>query len=212
MIYPEIFNGFALGFFTDGNVGIDIEPTKHSIVYLPLQEHTDIVLIVEEDLKPRTADAVITKRKDVLLGVKVADCIPILLFDKERNIAAAVHAGWRGTAKGILKKTIRTMRNTYGSDPADILISMGPSIKKCCYEVSDEVIQAITQETGDGDYYSKTHLDLHGANRAQAVSSGIRLQSIDIIEECTCCSNGNYHSYRRDKGSRGRQGGFIGLP
>lgn len=211
MIYPEIFNGFALGFFTDGKVGIDIDALTHKKVYLPVQEHTDTVDFIEEDLRPRTADAVITKRDDILIGVKVADCVPILLFDRERSIAAAVHAGWRGTAKGILRKTITAMTNKYGSDPVDILISMGPSIKKCCYEVSDEVIQAITEETGVGDYHSKTHLDLHGANMVQAVSSGIRPEHIDIIEECTCCFNGKYHSYRRDNGARGRQGGFIGI-
>jgi YfiH family protein len=211
MIYPNIFNGFALGFFTNGEVGIDIKAITRKTVYMPKQEHTDIVDFIEEDLSPRTADAVVTKRNDILIGVKVADCVPILLFDRERSIAAAVHAGWRGIAKGILRKTITAMAVKYGSDPVDILISMGPSIRKCCYEVSDDVIQAITEETGNGDYHSKAHLDLQGANRLQAVSSGIIPEHVDLVDKCTFCSNGNYHSYRRDKGAQGRQGGFIGI-
>jgi YfiH family protein len=211
MIYPKIFNNLVLGFFTNGEVGIEIESISNKMVYFPIQKHTDIVTFVEEDLISRTADAVITKRNDILIGVKVADCIPILLFDREKNIAAAVHAGWRGTAKGILRKTISAMVDKYGSYPVDILISMGPSIRKCCYEVSNDVIQSIMEETGTGDYHSKTHLDLQGANSAQALSSGIIPEHIDMVDECTCCSNGSYHSYRRDKGAQGRQAGFIGI-
>jgi YfiH family protein len=211
MIYPEIFDGLALGFFTDREVGIEVETITHKSVYFPVQKHTDIVNFVEEDLRSCTADAVITKRKDILLGVKVADCVPILLLDRVKGIAAAVHAGWRGTAKGILKNTITAIVDKYGARPGDLLVAMGPSIKRCCYEVSDDVIQAITDKTGVGDYHGKAHLDLQGANRAQALSAGIRTEHVYLVEECTCCSDGKYNSYRRDKGSQGRQGGFIGI-
>jgi len=184
-------------------------------IYLPIQKHTNIIHILDPDLKPVVADAVITDKKHVLIGVLVADCVPILLYDNIRGIIGAVHAGWRGTAKQIIKETVRTMQERFGSMPADISVAVGPSIKQCSYEVDEDVSNAVIEATGEGDYYrrqgNKYFIDLSSANRIQALDMGVLSKNIWQSDECTFCKPEKYYSYRYSKGLSGRQGGFIGL-
>ncbi len=216
MIFPEIFDGHVMGFFTDRELGLNISGLTGRKVYIPKQEHTDKIIVVGKDLKQRAGDAVLTERHDILLGVTTADCVPILVYDKAVLVVGAIHAGWRGTAKGILKKTIEKMKKKYGSRPEDILISLGPSIRWCCYEVGEDVLKAVEKATGKGEYHKKQDgkicLDLQTANKVQAASVGVPEQNISMIEECTFCYPERYYSYRYNKKTKGRQGGFIGLP
>ena len=220
MIFPEIFDGHVMGFFTGREIGIDIEPVVHRRVYMPVQEHTGDITILKADLGPVTADAVITDRADILIGVQVADCVPILLYDRARQIIAAVHAGWKGTANGVLKKTVTTMQETFSCRPEDILMATGPAIKWCCYGVGRDVLEAVVRETGSsepqGEYHmerdGKLCLDLPSANKTQALSVNIPEHHIWTAEECTFCYPERFYSYRHSKGPTGRQGGFIGLP
>lgn len=221
MIYPEIFDGFVMAFFTDRDISLNVENITGRRVYYPIQKHTDKVILLKDKTTPVAGDAVITKRHDVLLGVKTADCVPILLYDKLCGAIGAVHAGWRGTAAGILKKTIVEMTRTFGTEPEDLIISIGPSIRWCCYEVGREVVDAVVKETGKGEYYrakksGKFCLDLQTANRQQAISMGVQERNISVIEECTFCYPERYYSYRyavkHGGPDSGRQGGFIGMP
>ncbi len=216
MIFPDIFDGHAMGFFTTKAMGSYIEEITGRKVYFPIQKHTDTVIELDPDLTPKEGDAVITDRANVILGVKVADCVPILIFDTRRFVIGAVHAGWRGTAKGILKKTISTLGARYRSRPEDLLLSIGPSIRQCCYEVDKDVADAVIHETGPGDYQIKKGdrfmLDLQRANMLQAMRLGVPESQIEAIEECTACHAEKYFSYRRDSKTSDRQGGFISLP
>lgn len=216
MIFPEIFDGFVMGFFTDRELGVDVEGLTGRKVYFPVQEHSDKVFEVKGGLKPAHADSVITERHDILLGVQTADCVPILIYDGLNLAIGAVHAGWRSTSMGILKKTVRAMGEKYGSRPEDLLVALGPSIRWCCYEVGEEVLEAVRKATGEGDYYmvreGKNCLDLQTANRLQALSLGVKGYNISVTEECTFCFHDRYFSYRYDRGNKGRQGGFIGMP
>jgi YfiH family protein len=215
MIFPEVFDGRVMGFFTDRELGTHIQGLTGRRVYLPTQEHTDEVIVLEKDLNTRVADALVTDRHDIMLGIQTADCVPILLFDKVHRAIGAVHAGWRGTAKGILKKTLKIMETRFGCDPRDVIVAMGPAIRWCCYEVADDVVEAVRQATEDDNYHKvedgKNCLDLQSANAAQALSAGITKDHISIIEECTYCFPETYYSYRYNKTDK-RQGGFIGLP
>jgi hypothetical protein len=216
LIFPEIFDGHVMGFFTDRTLGTSVESITHRRVYFPRQTHSDTVEIIDRNLEEREADAVITMRRDIILGVRTADCVPILLYDKKMLIIAAVHAGWRGTARGILKKTVARMQEVFLTRPEDILLAIGPSIGECCYEVEDHVAEAVSIGTGPGEYVSpraagRPHLDLQEANRVQALGLGIPEHQISVVDRCTCCSN-MFHSYRRDPSETGRQGGFIGFP
>jgi hypothetical protein len=188
---------------------------ENSSIYLSIQEHTDRVHILEGDFAPVIADAVITVRKSLLIGVLVADCVPVLLYDKEKGVIGAVHAGWRGTAKQILKKTIMKMQKTFGSLSKDILIAIGPSIRQCSYEVDRDVMVEIRKATGRGDYCiskgGKYFIDLSSANKVQAISVGVPEENIWQSDECTFCNPDRFYSYRYSGNTAGRQGGFIGM-
>lgn len=222
LIFPEIFGRGIKAFFTGKNPGADPERLseitlfKKQNIYMPIQRHTDKVLILNWDFDPKIADAVITNRKDVLIGVQTADCAPILLHDPGRHVIGAVHAGWRGTAEGILKKTIKMMEEKFYSLPSDIQVAIGPGIRWCCYNVGYEVMDVVKRSTGKGDYFTKKGekycLDLPAANKYQAVSMGILQENIWMSDECTFCLPGKYYSYRYAKGPTGRQGGFVAFP
>lgn len=254
IITPSVFNGFPVkAFFTTKTLdslesGVESEELKGKVskllnmspenIYLPIQKHTDKVLIVDYDVEPKIADAVITNRKDILLGVQVADCVPILLYDMKKNVVGAVHAGWRGTAEKILKKTIKAMTERFYSISSDIMVAIGPAIRWCCYGVGREVIEAVVKATGYGDCHRFTDagrryrirtvpspeledyiikeggkycLDLPTANKYQALSLGVPLENIWMSDECTFCLPEKYYSYRYAKGATGRQCGFIGI-
>ncbi len=208
------------GFAGEDELVIDVLADELNIaskaIYLPIQKHTNRTQVVESSSESLVADAVITSRRKFLIGVLVADCVPILVYDPEKQVVGAVHAGWRGTASDILKKTILTMGEIYGSVPGDILIAIGPSIRQCSYEVSEEVKTAVQRATGEGDYYArigdKYVIDLSEANRIQAISSGIQNENIWQSGDCTFCNPDKFYSYRYSKGKvSGRQDAFIGL-
>ncbi|MCL5023363.1 MAG: peptidoglycan editing factor PgeF [Nitrospirae bacterium] len=220
IIVPEIFGTRVKAFFTGRAPGIAlskiarIASVAKDRIYLPVQKHTDKVLLLDS-AGPEVGDAVITDRKGMLLGVQSADCVPVLLYDRKRQVAGVAHAGWRGTAAGIVRKTVREMIRRFSSSPSDIQIAIGPAIRWCSYEVGYEVVEAVRKMTGEGDYSvkkgEKYYLDLPRANRLQALSGGVLPRNIWMTEDCTFCLPGKYYSYRFAGGPTGRQGGFIGI-
>ena len=222
LICPDIFERDIKAFFTTRVLGADIKRICEFVslqkddIFLPIQRHTSRVFVLDTDMVPPVADAVITKRKGILVGVKVADCVPILLHDREETAVGAVHAGWRGTADQIVRKTIRAMGERFSSSPQNIRIAIGPSIRWDCYIVDREVKERICEATGEGTYMrehtnGKYFIDLASANVQQALSMGVLKENIWMSPDCTCCNPHAYYSYRYGKNSRGRQGGFIGI-
>ncbi len=123
------------------------------------QRHTDIVRTVDDGTRRDTGvmrepdgaiklygDALLTNQSGLLLAVQVADCLPILLVDPKQRVVAAVHAGWRGTAKRIAEKTVGQMRARFGCRPADLRAAIGPGIHGCCYQVGREVVEAFESQ------------------------------------------------------------------
>ena len=149
-------------------------------------------------------DALLENTPGHRVGVKTADCIPILLVDEEHRAVAAVHAGWRGTVAGIVPRALRKMREEYGTRPAQVHAAIGPGIGKCCYEVGAEVA-AQFGETGP------CHIDLGEVNRRQLVEAGVLETQIYAARLCTKCGADDFHSYRRDKEQAGRMLSFIGV-
>lgn len=221
LICPEIFSGDVMGFFTQKSFGADREKISRIMsinkeaIYLPVQKHTDKVFILDSGIDPVIADAVVTVKRGILIGVQVADCVPILLCDRRKMVISAVHAGWRGTAARIIRKTIRAMAEHFGSIPGDIVMACGPSIRGCCYHVGTEVIDAVCSATGKGDYHTQnddgSFIDLSTANRYQAIAAGVPAENIWIADDCTFCNPRKYHSFRYHKNHVGRQAGFIGI-
>ncbi len=163
------------------------------------------------------ADAIITNQPGIMIGVTVADCVPILLLDPVKKVIAAVHAGWQGTAARITGKAVQGMVDVFGSRSANILAAIGPCIGPCCYEVDQpvkecfknygETWKTVAEPAGAG----KWSLDLALANRMQLVDAGVAISSIQTAGQCVCCHKELYFSYRRDAGETGRQIGFIML-
>jgi len=219
IVRPLLFGPSITAFFTGKYPGAEkgliarLAGIPEKDIFYPAQKHTDRIIVLEEETQDFTADAVITRQKGVLIGVQVADCVPVLIHDEGTDAIGAVHAGWRGTADGILKLAIKEMNKKFGSVPDNIKIAIGPAIRWCHYEVGEDVLLKVKAQTGEGNYYKteveKPYLDLPLANKAQALSMGVREENIWLSNECTYCGAGLFNSFRREKGT-GRQGGFIG--
>lgn len=162
-------------------------------------------------------DGIITNQPQVLIGVTVADCVPVLLHDPVKGAIAALHAGWKGTAGEICKKGVAALRELFGSDPAGILAAIGPAIGPCCYEVDAPVMEAFKKGPSGWDLHAvprgagKWGLDLPGANRRQLKEAGLSDDNISVSTMCVSCNPELFFSYRRDGGETGRQMGFIML-
>jgi YfiH family protein len=154
-------------------------------------------------------DALVTDRPGVLVGVRTADCVPILIADPEHQAVAAVHAGWRGTAEGIAGKVVSRLTAEYGSRPGALHAAIGPAIGPCCYEVGPEVAERFRRWLPDVD--GKMHLDLTGINQRQLTTAGVDAAKIYAGSPCTKCGPAELHSYRRDGLKAGRMVAAIGI-
>ena len=159
------------------------------------------------DTVPET-DALITNLADVPLLLFYADCVPVLLADPETGAIGLAHAGWRGTAAQIAKKTVRAMTEAFGVRPENLLAGIGPSIGACCYEVDDAVRDRMTgyetcfSEKCDGKYW----LDLWQVNRQQLLEEGVVPSGISTAGICTNHNPELFCSYRYENGRTGRMG------
>ncbi|MCL6628842.1 MAG: peptidoglycan editing factor PgeF [Armatimonadetes bacterium] len=191
------------------------------------QVHGNDVAVVTSDMRGSGAcdydsaieatDALITNVPNTCLMVQVADCPPILLYDPGRQVIAAVHAGWRGSAQLITLKTVRTMVDHFDCQPKDIVACIGPSIGPCCYEVGPEVVYTVRETMGSLDGLAEPstssdrfHLDLWEANRRQLIEAGIREHNIEVAQICTRCKSALFFSERSCRGT-GRFGAGIML-
>ncbi len=182
------------------------------------QVHSDIIRFIDEAPRKRLrGDAAVTARAGHLLVIRTADCLPVLLVEKRTRVVAAVHCGWKGTAKGILEKVVLGMGERHGVDPATLLAAFGPCIGRSCYEVGDDV-HAAFQRSGFPQSLFRTKVgptgrylfDLRSANRLQLLKLGVKAGHIFSADVCTHCDP-RYPSYRRDKDACGRMLSFIGL-
>ena len=149
-------------------------------------------------------DALLSIVPGTLVGVRTADCIPILLADERRCAVAAVHAGWRGTVAGIAARAVEAMHEHFGTRPKDVHAAIGPGIGACCYEVGPEVAAHFGAE-------GRAKIDLAEANRAQLAAAGIPAERIYVCGLCTMCLASEFHSFRRDGERAGRMHAFIGV-
>ena len=191
------------------------------------QVHGKTVLRVEAppkgDQPAGEGDALITDRPGIGLVCQTADCTPILLFDPKRGAVAAIHSGWRGTVQNIAGETVAAMQEAYGSDPADLLAAIGPSISPASYRVGPDVVAAFEEalETTRGvlsprDPEGGAQLDVAEACRRQLVMAGIPEAQIERSPLCTYVEHDRLFSARRshhqgETGQFGGQAGIIGI-
>jgi YfiH family protein len=162
-------------------------------------------------------DALATRTPRILLGVKTADCVPVLLGDRRTGACAAIHAGWRGTLASIVTRTLERMATEYGTRAEDVRAAIGPAARACCYEVGSEVIEAFHQKFPESDSLFKgtreghALVDLHKANREQLNAAGVHLERIHTAPLCTMCRTDLFFSYRREKKLHGRVGRLMSV-
>jgi polyphenol oxidase len=161
------------------------------------------------------ADIILTDNPEVTLFMRFADCVPILLHDPVKRIVGIAHAGWLGTVRDVAKATVETMRERYGSRPADVVACIGPSIGPDHYEVGQDVITQVEQTFGADaslmlpQHGARTHFDLWKANQYLLERAGVR--RIELSGICTACHTDDWFSHRAEKGKTGRFGALISL-
>jgi hypothetical protein len=159
------------------------------------------------------ADASVATGPGWLLGIKTADCLPVLLVDPKRRLVAAAHAGWRGTAAGVAARAVDALV-ARGSRPEDIVAALGPGIGPCCYEVGDDVRAAFRGSAAvffQPGPNGRPHLDLRATNVRQLVETGLRPEAVHHVADCTRCRPDLYPSYRRDGQGCGTMISFVGF-
>ncbi len=208
--------GISHGFVTKPSLSFDGEPVDKAIAdfsfrnyVLMNQEHGDRVHVVRRGERPASGDGIILLEKDVAGIVKTADCLPVMLYSTSSHVAAIVHAGWRGTALGIVRKAVQQMR-ALGIDPEKIEALIGPGIGPCCYHVGDDVANVFREKGFSSPVIQaregRIFLDLKQANLQILEEQGV--SSVRDVHLCTFCRNDLFYSARRDKGP-GRQINFV---
>ncbi len=204
--------------------GLDVNAGQVVRVY---QAHDNGVLRVEGEVlhragfpeslidRARPFDALVTKQPGLALTVSTADCVPILIHDPVRRAIAAVHAGWRGTARRVVVSALDAMRDTYGTNATDCRAAIGPCIRACCFEVDAPVTDAMASALADWHSFATAtrpghwQMDLPAINRRLLEQSGVASERIDDLGLCTSCRSDLFFSHRRDKGRTGRMMNFI---
>jgi YfiH family protein len=203
------------------------------------QIHSDVVRTFDAaPAKQCKGDAIATKTPGLLLGVRTADCAPVLVVDPKKRVVAAIHAGWRGTLQRIVPKSIGQMQMEFGCNPKDLLAAIGPTIGGCCYEVGTEVASAFAAKfTNAGEFFDELRtgdepnplqwlnmmppghqpppknviLNLPKANKLQLLEAGIPEKNIYVTNLCTACDVSQLFSYRKERNRSGRLLSVIGI-
>jgi hypothetical protein len=183
------------------------------------QVHSNRVHIIKDrpaEWNPPEGDALICRLPGIALAVQVADCLPVLIADPATRAIAAVHAGWRGTLARVLREAVREMQRTFGADPSNLLVAVGPGIRACCCEVGPEVAELFEKEfpgcrlsrpaAAPGKYL----LDLGGALERDLDDSGVAPQHRHDLGLCTRCNPQEFFSYRAEGERSGRMMAVIG--
>ncbi|MCI8464910.1 MAG: peptidoglycan editing factor PgeF [Lachnospiraceae bacterium] len=194
---------------------------------LSMQTHTANVRVVTEDdvgngifrpLPYKNVDGLITNVRNIPLVTFYADCVPLYVVDPVHKAIGLSHSGWRGTVKRMGAVTLSAMKEVYRTRPEDVLVGIGPSICRDCYEVSLDVAEEfrlafgaeaerLLDEKADG----KFQLDLWEANRQVFLEAGVKSEHLAVTDICTCCNPELLFSHRASKGKRGNLAAFLCL-
>ncbi len=162
------------------------------------------------------ADALVSGTVGLGVGIATADCVPILLDAAGAGVAAAVHAGWRGSLEGVALAALRHLTSRHGVSAADLRVALGPSIDGCCFEIEHEIAARFAARWGSRVWEfwrerptGKGTLDLRGINALLLIDAGVDENAIERVGPCTFCGPGPWASYRREGPGCGRQLAWI---
>jgi YfiH family protein len=176
------------------------------------QVHGAEIRLVEAPSGATGFDALITQTPGVVLGVSVADCTPVLVYDTKNRAVAAIHAGWRGAAAGIVEKTLAAMAQHFGTEGAHCLAYVGTCIDDCSFEVGDAVAAEFAEaykrfDPGRGKYF----VDLKRVCAGQLLDFGLSAGQLELSPFSTVLDNADYFSHRKEGGVTGRGLAVIGV-
>ncbi|HOG47963.1 MAG TPA: peptidoglycan editing factor PgeF [Anaerolineae bacterium] len=185
-------------------------------VVTPYQVHSTVLARVGQAQGGQVieaTDGLLTAERGVALFLRFADCVPVMLHDREHHAIALVHAGWRGTLDGIASLAVAAMQAHFGSQPAQLWAGIGPAIGPCCYQVSAGLAAEFAKRFGAGvvsrPASGSSHLDLPTANTIALGEAGVR--HIEQADLCTACHVDEFFSHRKEAGRTGRLGALVGL-
>jgi polyphenol oxidase len=184
---------------------------RHGRLHLLAQVHGAAIHVAPWDGRPE-GDAGVATQPGLIVGVETADCLPILLVDPVGRRAAAVHAGWRGTAAHVAKAAVAAFVSA-GATRGELIAALGPGIGACCYEVGNE-LREVFGRAGEGFFREgprgRPHLDVRAANVQQLLDAGLVEGRIHHVPDCTSCRADLYFSFRRDGKGTGRMINYVG--
>jgi len=200
----------------------EVIPYEYKKIISPKQTHTNnVVAITNDNLNDdlEDCDGVVTNLKGVALTIATADCQSIFIYDSKKEVIGNIHSGWKGTLGKILRNAINIIVDKYGSNPQDLVVCIGPSILKCCFEVDQDVVDMFRNEFsniddcikfGDiKDGKQKYFIDTVEINKRELISLGVLEKNIITSNICTKCSEDKYHSYRAHGAEAGRNVSLI---
>ncbi len=216
--FPELVHGFS-GRLQE-NPAVLSRQGGNLTLRTVRQVHGDEIIVVDQhggvgNERPE-ADGMITADTGLLLGIASADCVPVLIVAPQRGLVAALHAGWRGTLKGISARAVQMLAAGWSVNPASLWVALGPAIGGCCYEVGAEIGEALLQRWGTRSPSAwrplgeKGFLDLREINLTQFERAGVPREQIQLVGPCTFCDFPRFASYRREGSGASRQLSVIG--
>lgn len=216
--HPEVIHGFSgrqLGDMSSRGGKLAEENRRRFLDLLGLdqknlvlmeQVHQNKVLVVGEKEKGqvlREVDGLAMREKGIIMGVKVADCLPVFFYEPKEKIIAVAHAGWKGVVIDVIPKTLEKMI-ALGGKPENILVGIGPHIGGCCFTAFPQRAKIFQKKFGNlpGMVYQemdKLHLDIAVPAVFQLESAGIKRENIEVALACTSCQNQDFFSFRKEK-------------
>ena len=186
-----------------------------SIAYIN-QIHSDIIHVYdnsdEYEFIKNEGDAIVTADKKVAIGAFSADCVPIILADSSKQVVASIHSGWKGTISSITAKTVEKMVLEFGCDVKNIKAYIGPHIRKCCYEISEELKEKFIEAFDNipsNELFNGRNLSMEKCIENDLINCNLNEDNIYSLNLCTYCSKEPLHSYRKSEGSYGRLFAFV---
>jgi polyphenol oxidase len=217
-------NSFTLGPSGSENPAIQMNRARFlaavGMTGWPLQKlkqfHSNIVHDLRDTMaasQPIDGDGAVTAISGSALGIQTADCVPILIADRKARAVAAVHAGWRGTSGRIVEIAVKQIVDVYAVPAQDLIAVIGPHNAVCCYEVGEEVVEAVNDPDAivRKAEWKRPHLNQALANRKQLIQAGIPEEQIVLSNLCTQCRADLFYSYRREGERTGRLLSVIGI-
>lgn len=220
--------GFSENYYYSLNLGFTTDDKKENVIknrekfFLTIdvpekrtakinQVHKDAIIIAHIPGRLGNADGLITNISDIFLCGSFADCVSVVVFEKNKRVIGLFHIGWKNLILDMPKKCIEKIFKTYDVESSNLLVGIGPHIKRCCYVIQNDAAKYFDQEFLKKNSEGFFNLDMESVIIEQLINSGVKYKNIERSDFCTSCNKDLFYSHRRDKGKTGRMMAVIGM-